>query len=52
MTRAELEALVIELGQRVDALEELVLVDEPERPATLGDARAALLARAKERRTR
>jgi archaellum component FlaC len=49
---SELEAIVAELAERVDNLEALLAtVEEDERP-TLAEARAALLARTKERRTR
>jgi archaellum component FlaC len=49
---SELEAIVAELAERVDNLEALLAtVEEDERP-TLAKARATLLARTKERRTR
>ena len=48
----ELTEVVLALHERLERIEALVLPEEDERPATLAEARAALLARAKERRKR
>ena len=47
----ELAEVVVALAQRVEELE-VAVYGEEERPGTLAEARAALLARAKERRAK
>jgi hypothetical protein len=52
VTPAELERIVAELAERVDNIEALLSpAEEDERPS-LAEARASLIARTKERRTR
>jgi hypothetical protein len=52
VTPAELGRIVAELAERVGNLEALLSPVEEDEPPSLAEARAALIARTKERRTR